>query len=113
MLATSFVDDRAIEVGAPAAKLGGASLEGALLVELRQDGLRLAGERLTAPQLLGRLQEHAVRNPAQRVLVAPAPGVSLQDAVSLLRSEEHTSELQSLMRSSYAAFCLKKNNRHT
>src|SRR3546814_3642387 len=26
-----------------------------------------------------------------------------------LRSEEHTSELQSLMRSSYAVFCLKKN----
>src|SRR3546814_2940424 len=26
------------------------------------------------------------------------------------RSEEHTSELQSLMRSSYAVFCLKKNN---
>src|SRR3546814_7554745 len=25
------------------------------------------------------------------------------------RSEEHTSELQSLMRSSYAVFCLKKN----
>src|SRR3546814_6348827 len=30
------------------------------------------------------------------------------------RSEEHTSELQSLMRISYAVFCLtKKNNRHT
>src|SRR3546814_3843970 len=30
------------------------------------------------------------------------------------RSEEHTSELQSLMRSSYAVFCLKKKNReHT
>src|SRR3546814_4634501 len=34
-----------------------------------------------------------------------------------LRSEEHTSELQSLMRISYAVFCLKKkntqpNNRH-
>src|SRR3546814_4065927 len=32
------------------------------------------------------------------------------------RSEEHTSELQSLMRSSYAVFCLKKkkdNRRHT
>src|SRR3546814_1274811 len=26
------------------------------------------------------------------------------------RSEEHTSELQSLMRNSYAAFCLKKKN---
>src|SRR3546814_8376477 len=29
------------------------------------------------------------------------------------RSEEHTSELQSLMRSSYAVFCLKKKKKHT
>src|SRR3546814_2759691 len=29
------------------------------------------------------------------------------------RSEEHTSELQSLMRISYAVFCLKKNKMHT
>src|SRR3546814_8940742 len=29
-----------------------------------------------------------------------------------LRSEEHTSELQSLMRISYAVFCLKKKNRN-
>src|SRR3546814_2721680 len=28
------------------------------------------------------------------------------------RSEEHTSELQSLMRISYAVFCLKKKNEH-
>src|SRR3546814_6272491 len=28
-----------------------------------------------------------------------------------IRSEEHTSELQSLMRISYAVFCLKKNNK--
>src|SRR3546814_1898379 len=28
-----------------------------------------------------------------------------------LRSEEHTSELQSLMRISYAVFCLKKKNK--
>src|SRR3546814_2769042 len=28
------------------------------------------------------------------------------------RSEEHTSELQSLMRSSYAVFCLQKKNQH-
>src|SRR3546814_7082646 len=28
------------------------------------------------------------------------------------RSEEHTSELQSLMRISYAVFCLKNNNTH-
>src|SRR3546814_5855141 len=29
---------------------------------------------------------------------------------TVLRSEEHTSELQSLMRISYAVFCLKKKN---
>src|SRR3546814_4183951 len=29
-----------------------------------------------------------------------------------LRSEEHTSELQSLMRISYAVFCLKKKNNY-
>src|SRR3546814_9119335 len=32
------------------------------------------------------------------------------DAAS--RSEEHTSELQSLMRTAYAVLCLKKNNNH-
>src|SRR3546814_6213850 len=30
--------------------------------------------------------------------------------IGVERSEEHTSELQSLMRISYAVFCLKKNN---
>src|SRR3546814_16481641 len=33
-----------------------------------------------------------------------------ETATSRLRSEEHTSELQSLMRISYAVFCLKKKN---
>src|SRR3546814_3107478 len=33
------------------------------------------------------------------------------DGRPLLRSEEHTSELQSLMRISYAVFCLKKKNK--
>src|SRR3546814_223421 len=32
------------------------------------------------------------------------------DAIQRFRSEEHTSELQSLMRISYAVFCLKKKN---
>src|SRR3546814_3433625 len=31
----------------------------------------------------------------------------------LVRSEEHTSELQSLMRISYAVFCLKNKNKYT
>src|SRR3546814_4082643 len=32
-------------------------------------------------------------------------------ASGVMRSEEHTSELQSLMRISYAVFCLKKKNK--
>src|SRR3546814_8481921 len=40
----------------------------------------------------------------------PAPVVGDADAV---RSEEHTSELQSLMRISYAVFCLKKKRTST
>src|SRR3546814_4877523 len=38
------------------------------------------------------------------------PGVVLESGKRFLRSEEHTSELQSLMRISYAVFCLKKKN---
>src|SRR3546814_8250267 len=41
--------------------------------------------------------------------IPPAvPGLSL---LPTARSEEHTSELQSLMRISYAVFCLKKNKK--
>src|SRR3546814_10272795 len=39
----------------------------------------------------------------------PNPGVSPRSRPR--RSEEHTSELQSLMRISYAVFCLKKKNK--
>src|SRR3546814_1629099 len=48
--------------------------------------------------------------------VAAALQESLARGIRLGRSEEHTSELQSLMRISYAVFCLKKkiqNNRPT
>src|SRR3546814_9204595 len=40
-----------------------------------------------------------------------ARNMALVDA--FVRSEEHTSELQSLMRISYAVFCLKKKNTQT
>src|SRR3546814_2529310 len=39
-------------------------------------------------------------------VTAKLPGTDLQ------RSEEHTSELQSLMRNSYAVFCLKKKKKY-
>src|SRR3546814_1598476 len=37
----------------------------------------------------------------------------MQKVIDAQRSEEHTSELQSLMRISYAVFCLKKKKTHT
>src|SRR3546814_3476665 len=39
--------------------------------------------------------------------------VFTKDHTAATRSEEHTSELQSLMRISYAVFCLKKKNKTT
>src|SRR3546814_1367327 len=39
-------------------------------------------------------------------------GAGVTGALDQVRSEEHTSELQSLMRISYAVFCLKKKNIH-
>src|SRR3546814_5526881 len=81
---------------------------------------RLAGTLLTAV----RLHVQGVPHPMALVqdqdpieLVATNPVQNLLQAAGLplhraqLRSEEHTSELQSLMRISYAVFCLKKKNK--
>src|SRR3546814_1591971 len=46
----------------------------------------------------------------QRVRGQGAPFLGICVGMQLLRSEEHTSELQSLMRISYAVFCLKKKH---
>src|SRR3546814_5156757 len=53
------------------------------------------------------LPRHA-RHPPRTVDLPAASGLADRRA----RSEEHTSELQSLMRISYAVFCLKKKNKH-
>src|SRR3546814_10807813 len=50
---------------------------------------------------------YASRNAAFQAAIGRASGIEL----ALDRSEEHTSELQSLMRNSYAVFCLKKKNK--
>src|SRR3546814_8396998 len=56
-----------------------------------------------------RHQSMQLNSDGERLLSQIAPALdSLSDAVEAMRSEEHTSELQSLMRISYAVFCLKK-----
>src|SRR3546814_7329132 len=49
---------------------------------------------------------------AARITVCGVPGLSIRYTTDDCRSEEHTSELQSLMRLSHAVFCLKKKNYH-
>src|SRR3546814_3475750 len=53
-----------------------------------------------------RVRRAARTSPSAR----PSDAGSATSASPALRSEEHTSELQSLMRISYAVFCLKKKN---
>src|SRR3546814_7361441 len=61
---------------------------------------------------------HAATVPRLVSSIRAVPGVDIEDlrllddATHDPRSEEHTSELQSLMRISYAVFCLKKKNNH-
>src|SRR3546814_4473200 len=49
---------------------------------------------------------------ADSCLRASPAGGQDESLADLYRSEEHTSELQSLMRISYAVFCLKKKKKH-
>src|SRR3546814_1751646 len=74
-------------------------------------------QRLRLPmQLLGAGEGERLHLGAGALLVRPErekpPDLLDRKAeVAGVRSEEHTSELQSLMRISYAVFCLKKKNK--
>src|SRR3546814_1476990 len=57
-----------------------------------------------------------VTNPASGEVLGTIPKMGAAEtrrAIAAARSEEHTSELQSLMRLSYAVFCLKNKNNQT
>src|SRR3546814_3231437 len=71
----------------------------------RRHGVLLRRWRHALRPTLGQRRE--LRQPALRALLLPGHRPLLRAPT---RSEEHTSELQSLMRISYAVFCLKKKN---
>src|SRR3546814_6490901 len=93
---------------------------------LRRYGLRLKAAKcrfgLTQVEYLGHIVSGAgialsdERKRAVAEVVAPTNTAQVRAFVGLAnyfrdRSEEHTSELQSLMRISYAVFCLKKKTK--
>src|SRR3546814_2347195 len=56
--------------------------------------------------------QQAVEQAGQAASISRAWSIASLAPASASRSEEPTSELQSLMRISYAVFCLKKKNTH-
>lgn len=84
MLASSFLDWRAIDLSAPGRAASGGGMEGALVVDVRQDALRLSGEAVSLDQLAARVRERVAAKPDQRILVRPADGVILQRTVTVL-----------------------------
>src|SRR3546814_2020048 len=71
---------------------------------------RIVGHGLRLGDAPGGGKGKLVRLADDEILKGEARVERRADVVAL-RSEEHTSELQSLMRISYAVFCLKKKNR--
>ncbi len=84
MLASSFLERRAIELDAPAGSAAGGVMEGAILVQVRADGIRVSGTPVTLENLGATIAERISRVPDARVVVQPAQGVVLQDAVRVL-----------------------------
>src|SRR3546814_7987762 len=95
-----------IDVRAGVRREVGQAVQAAQVAEMRhqvfRDGTRVEGvAALLGDPLQGRGE--------QRLALHAAEG--RRHAARQVRSEEHTSELQSLMRTSYAVFCLKKKKR--
>src|SRR3546814_5460524 len=87
--------DRVAVPASPNVLQAGAVIAAALITGIRSD---LPG------QITAQVTENIYDSPTGRILLVPQ-GTRV---VGQYRSEEHTSELQSLMRNSYAVFCLKK-----
>src|SRR3546814_6014413 len=82
----------------------------------RQDDREARGPSprlLPADARCRRMQPSGGLQPAVRKPQRAGDASLRRHATRVVRSEEHTSELQSLMRISYAVFCLKKNKQLT
>src|SRR3546814_2795996 len=99
--------DHAFTVEAPKIKFGVGSLR-----EIGDDA-RALGMTRVALYTDPRVAEMESVATAKQALEKAGIGVEIYAQVEVERSEAHTSELQSLMRISYAVFCLTKKNYKT
>src|SRR3546814_8311878 len=85
--------------------------------QLRRRGRAVKAGRFSIARLGAILVKEFIQMRRDRLTFAMLVGIPLMQLMLFGRSEEHTSELQSLMRISYAVFCLKKkkpqNTRNT
>src|SRR3546814_4695973 len=71
-------------------------------------GQEVFGRTLKANEAIAQIAKAQVESTTAKVQAKAEEAVKGATKASRKRSEEHTSELQSLMRISYAVFCLKK-----
>lgn len=84
MLASSLLDWRSIELDTSAKAAATESKSESVIVDLLTDGIRIGGETVALDTLAERMRKRIEKTPNQRVLLKPAPGVALQDAIVVL-----------------------------
>src|SRR3546814_290381 len=118
-----FGDPKTVQIRLPLPEQGGAGAANAI-VEKARKAMTAEFPGVTFSRydtVSGKVSGELIQNGVLAVMLAVI-GIAIfswfryewQFGVStfVARSEEHTSELQSLMRISYAVFCLKKKNQH-
>src|SRR3546814_3827993 len=91
--------------------LGFAEFHNASLSLVILSALPSADYALTIARPYAFLQDYTEAVEAKQQRIAALAGSTNVEVRTISRSEEHTSELQSLMRISYAVFCLKKKKK--
>ena len=84
MLASSFLDWRALAVTPAETANVDVGAKGALLVSVQRDGLRLGGHLAEWPEIARQVGMRLDADPDRRILVDAGPGVPLQAVVDVL-----------------------------
>src|SRR3546814_3165339 len=88
--------------------------DGAMLAALATSGENISTALIRTNRGMRDMDYSSQRTTSDRLPLCRSARQGAQRGLGMkARSEEHTSELQSLMRTSYAVFCLKNKNSHT